>query len=120
MEKERAAIVELFLKGKTQSEIMKLLKIPETRRKLIFRTINGLMRLAVYWTGLGVVVLFSQFLLCECERLCGVGCCEILGDLSEKWLRNLRFLVDCFIISKRKTCDSLHIREEKFTPLQSQ
>ena len=29
MEKERAAIVELFLKGKTQSEIMKLLKIPE-------------------------------------------------------------------------------------------
>ena len=40
MEKERAAIVELFLKGKTQSEIMKLLKIPETRRKLIFRTIK--------------------------------------------------------------------------------
>ena len=40
MEKERAAIVELFLKGKTQSDIMKLLKIPETRRKLIFRTIK--------------------------------------------------------------------------------
>ena len=30
MEKERAAIIELFLKGKTQSETMKLLKIPET------------------------------------------------------------------------------------------
>ncbi|KAI6659646.1 hypothetical protein LOD99_14569 [Oopsacas minuta] len=40
MEKERSAIVELFQKGKKQKEIMKLLKIPQTRRNFVIRTIK--------------------------------------------------------------------------------
>ncbi|KAI6650840.1 Transposase [Oopsacas minuta] len=40
MEKEWSAIVELFQKGKKQKEIMKLLKIPQTRRNFVIRTIK--------------------------------------------------------------------------------
>ncbi|KAI6646055.1 hypothetical protein LOD99_9503 [Oopsacas minuta] len=40
MEKERSAIVELFQKGKKQNEIMKLLKIPQTRQNFVIRTIK--------------------------------------------------------------------------------
>ena len=40
MEKNRVAIVNLYLQGKSQSEILKILNFPKTSRKLIYRTIK--------------------------------------------------------------------------------
>ena len=40
MERERSAIIELFVKGNNPGEILKLLKMPKQRRKLIYRTIQ--------------------------------------------------------------------------------
>ena len=40
MEKERTAIIELFVHNNSQSEIMKLLNIPRSRRKFVYRTIK--------------------------------------------------------------------------------
>ena len=40
METERLTIIELYRKGKDQSEILKILNIPKTRRKFVYRTIN--------------------------------------------------------------------------------
>ncbi|KAI6660116.1 CRE-PTR-16 protein [Oopsacas minuta] len=40
MEKNRVAIVNLYLQGKSQSEILKILNFPKSRRKLKYRTIN--------------------------------------------------------------------------------
>ena len=39
MERERSAIIELFVKGNNPGEILKLLKMPKQGRKLIYRTI---------------------------------------------------------------------------------
>ena len=43
MEKNRVAIVNLYLQGKSQSEILNILNFPKTRRKLIYRTIKRYM-----------------------------------------------------------------------------
>ena len=40
MERERSAIIELFVKGNNPGEILKLLKMPKQGRKLIYRTIQ--------------------------------------------------------------------------------
>ncbi|KAI6652925.1 MhmaT1 transposase [Oopsacas minuta] len=40
MESKRSAIIELFKNGKIKRKIMRIQNIPETRRKLIFRTIK--------------------------------------------------------------------------------
>ena len=43
MEKNRVAIVNFYLLGKSQSEILNILNFPKTRRKLIYRTIKRYM-----------------------------------------------------------------------------
>ena len=40
MERERAAIIELFSNGKCTGEILKLLHIPNSRRKVVYRIIQ--------------------------------------------------------------------------------
>ena len=40
MEKNRVAIVNLYLRGKSQSEILNILNLPKTSRKLVYRTIK--------------------------------------------------------------------------------
>ena len=40
MERERAAIIGLFSNGKGTEEILKLLHIPNSRRKIVYRTIQ--------------------------------------------------------------------------------
>ena len=40
MEGKRAAIVELFLRGKTTGEILKIMKFEKSRRKFVYRTIQ--------------------------------------------------------------------------------
>ena len=40
MNQERAAIIELFSNGKRPGEILKLLHIPKSRRKIVYRTIQ--------------------------------------------------------------------------------
>ena len=40
MDRERAAVIEIFSKGKSQGEILKLLQIPKSRGKFVYRTIQ--------------------------------------------------------------------------------
>ena len=50
METERLTIIELYRKGKDQSEILKILNIPKTRRKFVYRTINRYKDTGTQWS----------------------------------------------------------------------